>query len=65
MKALRLDDIWVALSADMEKWFSDWQEIRKDLEKLLSLEYSGDMQTYLTHINELNSRVQVTGQTLK
>ena len=32
---------------------------------LLALEYNGDMQTYVTCFNELNSRVQLTGQSLK
>ena len=65
MKALHLDDNWVAFSAAMEERFTDCQEIGKDHEKLLALEYTGDMQTYLARFDELNSRVQLTGQSLK
>ena len=31
----------------------------------MALEYSGDMQTYLVRYNELISRVQLSGQSLK
>ena len=64
MKALHLDDNWVAFSAAMEERITDRQETGKDHEKLLSLEYTGDMQTYLARFNELNSRVQLSGQSL-
>ena len=37
----------------------------KDLEKLLALEYSADIQTFLVKFNELNSRVNLSGQALK
>ena len=43
MKALYLEDNWVAFSADMEDRFTDKQETGKDYEKLLALEYNGDM----------------------
>ena len=65
MKALHLDNNWVAFSAAMEERFTDRQEIGKDHEKLLTLEYAGDMQTYLARFNELNFRIQLTGQSLK
>ena len=65
MKALHLDDNGVAFSAAMEERFNDRQEIGKDHEKLLALEYAGDMQTYLARFNELNSRVQLSEQSLK
>ena len=65
MKALHLDDNWVAFSATMEEWFTDRQEIGMDHEKLLAIKYAGDMQTYLARFNELNSRVQLSGQSLK
>ena len=45
MKALHLDDNWVAFSAAMEERFTDRQETGKDRETLLALEYAGDMQT--------------------
>ena len=48
----------------MEEQFTDRQETEKDHEKLLALEYASDMQTYLAHFNELNSRIQLTGQSL-
>ena len=65
MKALHLDDNWVAFTATMEERFTDHQEAGKDHEKLLTLEYTGEMQTYLARFNKLNSRVQLTGQSLK
>ena len=55
MKALNLDDNWVAFSAAMVGWFTDRQETGKDHEKLLALKYTGDMQTYLARFNERNS----------
>ena len=45
MKALYLEDNWVAFSAAMEDRFNDKQETGNDHEKLLALEYGGDMQT--------------------
>ena len=61
MKALHLDDNWVAFSAAMEERFTDHQETGKDHKKLLALKYSGDMQTYLARFNKLNSCVQLSG----
>ena len=55
MKALHLNDNWVAFSATMEEQFIDRQEIPQDHEKYLALEYTGDMETYLARFNELNS----------
>ena len=65
MKALHLDDSWVAFPAAMDERFTDRQQTGKDHEKLLDLEYAGDMQTYLARFNLLNSRIQLTGQALK
>ena len=65
MKALHLNDNWVAFAAAMEDRFTDKQKTGKDHELLPALKYNGDMQTYLTHFNELNSRVQLSGQSLK
>ena len=65
MKALHLDDNWVAFSAAIEDRFNDRQETGKDHEKLLALKYACDMQTYIARFNELNSRVQLTGQSPK
>ena len=49
----------------MEEWFTDRQETGKDHEKLLSLDYSADTQTNVVRFNELNSGVQLSGQSLK
>ena len=49
----------------MEDRFTDKQEKGKDYERLPTLEYNGDKQTYLASLNELNSRVQLSGQSLK
>ena len=64
MKALHLDDNCVAFSAAIEDQYTDRQEIEKDHKMLLALEYGRDMQTYLDRFNELNSRVQLSGQSL-
>ena len=55
----------VAFLAAIEDRFTDKQETGKDHEKLLALEYGGNMQTYLAHFNKLNSRVGLSGQALK
>ena len=65
VKALHLDDNWVAFSADMEEWFTDQQGMGKDNEKLLFLKYSDNMETYLAFFNELNSRIQLIEQSFK
>ena len=65
MKAFYLENNWVAFSAAMEDRFTNKQETGKDHEKLLALEYSGNVQTYLARFNELNSRVGLSGQALK
>ena len=57
MKTVHLEDNWKAFSMAIEEWFADRQEQGKDHEKLLALEYLGDMQTYLAKFTELNSRV--------
>ena len=45
MKTLHLEDNWKAFSMAIEERFTDSQEQGKDHEKLLALEYQGDMQT--------------------
>ena len=65
MQALHLDDNWVAYLATMEEPFPNRQEMGKDHEKPLALECSGDMQTYPPLFNELNSRVQLSRQSLR
>ena len=65
MKTLHLEDNWKAFSMAIEERFTDNQEQGKDHEKLLALEYQGDMQTYLAKFNELNSRVGLSGQAMK
>ena len=65
MKTLHLEDNWKAFSMAIEERFTDRQEHGKDHEKLLALEYQGDMQTYLAKFNKLNSRVGLSGQAMK
>ena len=65
LRATKLKDNWEAFSEAMEDRFADRQETWKDHEKLLALEYSGDIQTFLAKFNELNSRVHLSGQALK
>ena len=61
----KLNDNWEAFSEAMEDRFTDRQETEKDHEKLLALEYGGDIQTFLAQFNQPNSRVHLTGQALK
>ena len=65
MKALYLEDNWTAFLAAMEEHFTDKQETGKNHKKLLDIVYNGNMQTYLTCFNKLNSRVGLSGQALK
>ena len=65
MKTLHQEDNWKAFSMAIEERITDRQEQGKDHEKLLALEYQGDMQTYLAKFNELNSRVGLSGQAMK
>ena len=55
LRAAKLNDNWEAFSEAMEDRFTDRQETGKDHEKLLALEYGGDIQTFLAKFNELNS----------
>ena len=65
LRAAKLNDNWEAFSEAIEDRFTDRQEMGKDHEKLLALEYGGDIQTFLARFNELNSRVHLSGQALK
>ena len=65
MKTLHLEDNWKVFSMAIEERFTDRQEQGKDHEKLLALEYQGEMQSYLAKFNELNSRVGLSGQAMK
>ena len=65
IRAAKLKDNWEAFSKAMEDRFTDRQEIGKDHEKLLALEYGGDIQTFLARFNALNSRVHLSRQALK
>ena len=65
MKTLHLQDNWEAFAAVMEDTFTDKLETGKDHEWLLALKYNGDMPIYLARFNELNSRVNLSGQSLK
>ena len=65
LRAAKLNDNWEAFSKAIENRFTDQQETGKDHEKLLALEYGGDIQTFLARFNELNSRVHLSGQALK
>ena len=65
LRAAKLKDNWEAFSEAMEDRFTDRQETGKDHEKLLSLEYGGEIQMFLAKFNELNSRVHLSGQALK
>ena len=65
LRTAKLKDNWEAFSEAMEDRFTDRQETGKDHEKLLALEYGGDIQTFLAKLNELNSRVHLSGQVLK
>ena len=64
LAASRLEDNWNTYSTEMVARFADKQEKSRDHDKILSLQYQGNFQTYLARLNELNSQVNMTGETL-
>ena len=65
LRAAKMKDNWEAFSEAIEDQFTNQQEKGKNNEKLLALEYGGDIQTFLARFNKLNSRVHLSGQALK
>ena len=49
----------------MKERFTDQARIDKDHDKMLALRYQGDIQDYLARIQELNSRVDLSGRALR
>ena len=54
-------DHWHTFSKALLERFTDCQEKRRDYEKLKALRYEGSIQDYLTCLEDLNSRVGVSG----
>ena len=64
-KAQLLPDNWVEFKKAILDRFMDQMERRKDWQRMCSLEYKGDIQTYLAKLEEINSRVGATGEPLR
>ena len=58
-------DSWNAFSKALLGRFTDRQEMRRDYDKLKALRYKGSIQDYLSRLEELNSRVEVSGPALQ
>ena len=57
-------DNWAAFSKALLGRFTDKQERRRDYDKIKNLRYEGSIQDYLSCLEELNSRVGVSGPAL-
>ena len=58
-------DNWPDFKEAMVHRFTDQMESPKDWQRMRALEYKGDIQTYLAQLEEINSRVGVTGEPLR
>jgi len=58
-------DSWSDFKKAIVHRFTDQMESPKDWQRMRSLEYKGDIQTYLAQLEEINSRVGVTGEPLR
>ena len=65
MVSQHLQDNWKAFRSAMVERFTDRMESRKDWQRMRTLEYKGDIQTYLASLEEINSRVGATGEPLR
>ena len=59
------EDRWETFSKALLARFTDRQEKRRDYDKLKALRYEGSIQDYLSRLEELNSRVGVSGPALQ
>ena len=63
--AQQLSDDWNSYEQALSERFTDKQEADKNLTKLKALKYNGDIQTFLSEIEELNTMTGLTGVALR
>ena len=63
--AQHLEDDWNSYETAITERFTDKQEADKNLTKLESLKYNGDIQTFLSEIEELNTTTGLTRVALR
>jgi hypothetical protein len=64
-KVNKMTDTWSQFVEAMEKRFTDGLELRKYVEKMRALKYDGSIDTYLSRLEEMNSRVGASGIMLR
>ena len=63
--AQHLEDDWISYEAALTERFTDKQEADKNLTKLKALKYNGDIQTFLSEVEEINTVTGLTGVALR
>jgi hypothetical protein len=61
IKSQGLKDNWAAFSSAIETRFMDRREIQKDERRIRELQYEGDIDDYITKLEDLNMRVGASG----
>ena len=57
-------DSWSAFSDALLERFTDSQETRHDYDRMKALRYEGSIQDYLSRLEEINSRIGISGPPL-
>jgi hypothetical protein len=65
IKSQGLRDNWAALSSAIESQFMDQREVQKDERRIRELQYEGDIDDYITKLEDLNMRVGTSGPMLR
>jgi hypothetical protein len=61
IKSQGLKDNWAAFSSAIESRFMDRREVQKDERRIRELQYEGDIDDYITKLEDLNMRVGASG----
>jgi hypothetical protein len=61
IKSQGLKDNWTAFSSAIETRFMDRREVQKDERRIRELQYEGDIDDYITKLEDLNMRVGASG----
>jgi hypothetical protein len=61
IKSQGLKDNWTAFSSAIEARFMDKREVQKDERRIRELQYEGDIDDYITKLEDLNMRVGASG----
>jgi hypothetical protein len=61
IKSQGLKDNWAAFSSAIESRFMDRREVQKDECQIRELQYEGDINDYITKLEDLNMRVGASG----